>query len=216
MAESETHRAMKAIVKRELEGERYAVVEEPPYPPSRISWTAYRPDLLGYRSEGGMEEVVLVECETRPSMRRLGAKNHASAWFQSHLSSQGSMRRILAVPQGKLGGVDMRARGGWEVWVIGPSSPLERFPATGGDCRPAALSGGDVSQNRKSKLVIYIGRATKMIARPARKRMDSRNGRGAGKALAPRTSPRAGWWRVEPGTPGLHEGHAEGEPGRRQ
>ena len=131
MAESESHRSMKAIVKKELERERYEVVEEPPYSPGRVSWTSYRPDLLGYRSENGKEEVVLVECETRPSIKKLEAKNSASAWFQQRLQGQGSVRRILAVPRGSLGAVNMRARGVWEVWVIGSSSSLERFPALG-------------------------------------------------------------------------------------
>ena len=126
--ESETHRSMKAVVRKELERERYAVVEEPSYPPDGVTWTSYRPDLLGYRSEGGKEELVLVECETRPNMRRLKAKNSASAWLQPRLPGQGSVRRILAVPHGKLGTVDMRVRKTWEVWVIGSSSSV-RFPA---------------------------------------------------------------------------------------
>ncbi|MDE1857472.1 MAG: hypothetical protein KGI26_00180 [Thaumarchaeota archaeon] len=129
MAESETHRSMKSVVRRELELEGYRVVEEPPYPPGRVSWTSYRPDLLGYRSEGGREEVVLVECETHPNMRRLEAKNSRSAWFQPQVLGQGSMRRVLAVPQGKLKAVDMRVRSVWEVWVIGSSASLEKYPS---------------------------------------------------------------------------------------
>ena len=129
MAESQAHKSMKAIVRRELERERYAIIEEPLIPPQGVAWTSYRPDLLAYRAEDGTEEMVLVECETHPSMRKLEAKNVGSAWFQSHLSSEGSLRRILAVPQGRLRAVDMRVRGAWEVWVIGSSSPLGRFPA---------------------------------------------------------------------------------------
>ena len=131
--ESEVHRSMKAIVRKELEREHYVVIEEPPIPPKRVYWTSYRPDLLGYRSANGTEELVLVECETRPNMRRLEAKNARNAWFQPHLSGQGSLRRILAVPRGKLGAVDMEVRRKWEVWVIGSSAPMERFPALGPD-----------------------------------------------------------------------------------
>jgi hypothetical protein len=120
---------MKAIVKHDLEQERYAVVEEPLYPPrEKVCWSSYRPDLMGYRSEGGREELVLVECETHPSMRRIGAKNHSSVWFQPYLYRQGSVRRILAVPQGRLRGVDMKIRGTWEVWVLGPNSAMEKLP----------------------------------------------------------------------------------------
>ncbi|MGD1055613.1 MAG: hypothetical protein ABR867_05995 [Nitrososphaerales archaeon] len=127
VAESSVHRSMKAIVRAELERERYAIVEEPLFPHSqKASWTSYRPDLLGYRSERGTEELILVECETRPSMRRFGSKNHSSVWFQPYLFSRGSVRRILAVPQGKLRRVDMRLRDKWEIWVLGATGPLEK------------------------------------------------------------------------------------------
>jgi hypothetical protein len=122
------HRSMKAIVRHELENEHYAVIEEPVLPPGeKVAWDSYRPDLMGYRSEGGMEEIVLVECETHPSMKRLGAKNFSSVWFQPYLFRRGSVRRILAVPQGKLRSVDLKIREHWEVWVVGPNSPMEKF-----------------------------------------------------------------------------------------
>ncbi len=123
---------MKAIVRSELIREDYSVIEEPLFPPGdRVSWSAYRPDLLGYRSGGGIEELVLVECETRPNMRRLLSKQYRTVSFQTYLFRRGSLRKILAVPQGKLGSVDMKIRDEWEVWVVGSSSPLERFARVG-------------------------------------------------------------------------------------
>jgi len=133
VAESTRHRTMKAIVRSELEGDRYSVVEEPLFPPrGKAHWESYRPDLLGYRSEGGSEEMVLVECETRPSMRRFRSKNYSSVWFQPYLFRKGAIRRILAVPQGKLGAVDMSIRRGWEVWVVGPHTALEKLDSLAG------------------------------------------------------------------------------------
>ncbi|MDA4125474.1 MAG: hypothetical protein OK438_08555 [Thaumarchaeota archaeon] len=132
MAESSVHRSMKAIVRGELEHQHYAVVEEPLFPPrKKVSWSSYRPDLLGYRSEGGTEELVLVECETHPNMKRFGLKNHSSVWFQPYLFRNGSVRRILAVPRGKLKAVDMQLRGHWEIWVIGQKSTMEKLGASG-------------------------------------------------------------------------------------
>jgi len=120
---------MKAIVRQELEQERYAVVEEPLYPPrEKVSWSSYRPDLMGYRSEDGTEQLVLVECETHPNMRRLGTKNFSSVWFQPYLFRKGSVRRILAVPQGKLRSVDMSIRDEWEIWVVGSNAAMEKYP----------------------------------------------------------------------------------------
>ena len=130
MAESRIHRSMKAVVRQELEHERYAVVEEPLSPPGeKVTWTSYRPDLLGYRSEGGTEELVLVECETHPNMKRLGEKNAFSVSFQPYLFGHGSVRRILAVPRGKLRSVDLRIRDRWEVWVVGVASAIDKYPA---------------------------------------------------------------------------------------
>jgi len=111
---------MKAVVRHELEREEYAVVEEPLFPPvDWVSWSTYRPDLLAYRESGTGEELAIVECETRPSMKRFRSKNYASLWFQPRLLRQGSIRRILAVPRGKLGAVDLRLRREWEIWVLG-------------------------------------------------------------------------------------------------
>ncbi len=130
MAESAVHRSMKAIVKEELEAERFAVVEEPLFPPGdKVTWSSYRPDLLAYRSEDGDEELVIVECETHPNMRRLGLKNYSSVWFQPYLFTKGSVRRILAVPQGKLSSVDMKIRNEWDVWIVGANSAMTRYPA---------------------------------------------------------------------------------------
>ena len=125
---------MKEIVRRELRSEGYVTLEEPPFPPSRrIRWSAYRPDLLGFRRVDATEEIALVECETHPNMRRFRAKNYSSVWFQPTVLSLGAVRKILAVPRGKLRAVDRRVMGEWEVWVLGPGRVDERL-----DGRPAS------------------------------------------------------------------------------
>jgi hypothetical protein len=123
---------MKEIVRGELTNESYRVVEEPLFPPAAwISWSTYRPDLLGYRLHGQTEELVIVECETHPNMNRFRSKNFSSLSFQSSIFSEGRIRRILAVPQGKLSAVDLGLRRGWEVWVLGRSKPLQKVPRLG-------------------------------------------------------------------------------------
>ena len=129
MVESQVHRSMKAVVRQELERERYVVVEEPLSPPGeKVTWTSYRPDLLGYRSENETEELVLVECETHPNMKRLREKKASSVSLQPPLFRHGSVRRILAVPRGKLGSVDLRVRDSWEVWVVGAVATIDKYP----------------------------------------------------------------------------------------
>lgn len=107
--------------------------EEPLFPPDdRLSWTAYRPDLLGHRREEGKEEFVIAECETHPSMKRFLAKNFSSMWFQPFLFQTGSIRRVLAIPQGKLGAVDLELRSEWEIWVLGRQRPIVKIGRIGG------------------------------------------------------------------------------------
>lgn len=130
MAESGLHRSMKRIVRSELESDSYRVVEEPLYPPADwIHWESYRPDLLGLRSDDTSECLVIAECETHPSMRRFSAKNYRSLCFEPSVLRNGSIRRVLAVPHGKLSALDMSLRHGWEVWVIGQSRPTLKIPA---------------------------------------------------------------------------------------
>ena len=132
MAESPLHRSMKGIVRADLEREHYGVVEEPFFPPtSRISWSTYRPDLLGYRLEKQAEELVIVECETNPNMGRFRSKNFSSLSFQPSVFSAGRIRRILAVPQGRLHMVDLGLRSDWEIWMLGHSQPTQKLPRLG-------------------------------------------------------------------------------------
>ncbi len=130
--ESSKHRRMKNIVREQLEGEGFRVVEEPLFPlVDWISWSAYRPDLLGYREKGEREEVAVVECETHPSAKRFASKNYSSLWFQPTILKEGSIRRILAVPAGKLRSLDLGLRKSWEIWVIGQARPLEMIATIG-------------------------------------------------------------------------------------
>jgi hypothetical protein len=130
VAESDLHRSMKSMVRRDLEVQDYRVVEEPLHPPvDWIHWEAYRPDLLGHRSDDRSEQVVIAECETHPNMLRFAAKNYSSLWFEPSVTCEGSIRRILAVPRGRLSGVDLGLRRGWEIWILGSTGPMLKIPS---------------------------------------------------------------------------------------
>jgi hypothetical protein len=119
---------MKGMVRADLECEHYQVVEEPLSPPAKwISWSTYRPDLLGYRLEKKTEELVIVECETHPNMNRFRSKNFSSLSFQPSEFRTGLIRRILAIPQGRLHGVDLGLRSEWEIWMLGRNRPVEKL-----------------------------------------------------------------------------------------
>ncbi len=128
MGESGLHRRMKEGVSRELAEEGYAVLFEPSYAPSRfLSWASYRPDLFGIRSSAGRQEYAFVECETRPSGRRLASKNFRSVDVQTRLNSDLSLRLILVVPRGTLASVDSSVRRSWEMWIYDETG-FQRFP----------------------------------------------------------------------------------------
>jgi hypothetical protein len=125
MAESSTHVRMKSMVREELEAEDFDVVEEPNFSTSkRVHWSCYRPDLLAYRGHESGEELAVVECETRPSMKRFTSKNFASFWFQPYLFEIARVRWILAIPQGSLHSINLELREQWEIWILGQNRPL--------------------------------------------------------------------------------------------
>ncbi len=118
MSESTLHRTMKAAVAFELQKEGYGVIEEPLWTPNRfVSWESYRPDLLGLVHSDGKEEYALVECETLPGMKRILAKNIWRVELQSKIDRQPGLRRILVIPRGKLGALDLKLRRSCEIWV---------------------------------------------------------------------------------------------------
>ncbi len=119
---------MKESVSRELAGEGYAVFFEPSYAPSRfLSWAFYRPDLFGIRASAERQEYAFVECETRPSGRRLASKNFTSVDVQTRLNSELSLRMILVVPRGTLARIDSSVRRSWEMWIY-EEGCFQRFP----------------------------------------------------------------------------------------
>jgi hypothetical protein len=119
---------MKQSVWRALVGEGYFVFFEPPYAPSRfLSWASYRPDLFGVRGSGARQDYAFVECETRPSGRRLASKNFRSVEVQTRLNADLHLRRILVVPRGTLASVDSSVRLSWETWIYDEGA-FQRFP----------------------------------------------------------------------------------------
>ncbi len=119
MAESDLHRRLKESVSRELQKEGYSIFEEPIFSPSpSVGWCRYRPDLFGAKTNQEGEDFVLVECETRPSTKKLISKNFQGVWLQTHISHANHMRRILAIPPGTLRGLDLRVRREWEIWIV--------------------------------------------------------------------------------------------------
>jgi hypothetical protein len=79
------------------------------------------------RAGAGRQEYALVECETRPSGRRLASKNFRSVDVQTRLDSELSLRMILVVPRGTLARLDSSVRRLWETWIY-DGGGFQRFP----------------------------------------------------------------------------------------
>ncbi len=120
VSESGLHLMMKSSAAEELEKENYLVFEEPLFPPGReVRWHSYRPDLFGVRASIESKEYAFVECETRPNIHRLLRKRYDTICIQTDLQRRSSVRRILAIPRGKLTAMDLSVRHDWEVWIVG-------------------------------------------------------------------------------------------------
>lgn len=121
--ESELHRKMKESVRGALIQEGYKVYLEPQFDPSSfLTWEFYRPDMLGVRVADGKQKYAIVECETRPSGRRLATKNYRSLRAQTRLNSELQLRRILVIPRGTLARLDPSVRLSWETWIFAEGS----------------------------------------------------------------------------------------------
>ena len=128
VAESSLHRSLKSRVTEELVHDGYNVFREPLFPPtSLMAWSRYRPDLLAVRAREGREDFVMVECETRPSTRRMNSKNFRSVQLQSKIHLKSNLKRILVVPRGKLNALDSKLRLLWEIWLASDTG-FQKFP----------------------------------------------------------------------------------------
>jgi hypothetical protein len=121
--ESRLHELLKDAALAELEREGYYLYVEPSDPPSwRLNWSLYRPDIAGTLADEVEFWFVLVECETKPSIRRIRrkiSKIRNSLTFQNRLNETYLFRLLLVIPAGMLERVncsDIRLR--WEIWIV--------------------------------------------------------------------------------------------------
>ena len=121
MGESDLHRIMKAAAALELSSQGYSICLEPLWPPHGISWESYRPDVFGIRRTASRQDFALVECETRPSTRKLLHKNYGTIELQDRLDLDSTLRRVIVIPRGTLDRLATSIRFSWETWIFGGS-----------------------------------------------------------------------------------------------
>ncbi|UCE10720.1 MAG: hypothetical protein JSW61_01955 [Candidatus Thorarchaeota archaeon] len=113
---------MKSTVSHELAEEGYIIHLEPWNPPlERLTWSCYRPDILGVKDREFRLKVALAECETNPSISRIRNKNTQvrRIVLQALLGETCELRLILAIPCGMLSRANHTPiRRLWEIWAI--------------------------------------------------------------------------------------------------
>jgi len=121
--ESDLHELLKETVLDELGREGYETYVEPSDPPlERLMWSYYRPDILGVICEETVLNVVLVECETNPNVRRVktkASKIGCTFTVQKRLNENNLLRLLLVIPAGVLHKVNHQViRSLWEIWLV--------------------------------------------------------------------------------------------------
>lgn len=114
---------MKQIVARELQNQNYTTYYEPlesPYP--NLWWDSYRPDILATKYCKNNLNVVVVECETKPNMKRVlrkTAKIKKNLSLQKRLYENSVILPLLVIPSFNLIKILCSiVRNFWEIWII--------------------------------------------------------------------------------------------------
>lgn len=131
-SESEFHLRMKLAASSRLSEEGFVTFLEPPFSPEGLlSWSRYRPDVLGMKRSGNGLSCCFVECETNPSPLRLGRKRVSSVNFQSQLFEYSNIGFVLMIPEGQLRRVsDPSIRRSWNIWTYGRAGGrIREYPA---------------------------------------------------------------------------------------
>ncbi len=123
MTESDLHKLLKAAATRVLMQQGFTIYLEPEWSPLELlAWARYRPDILAARRTGEGNDYALVECETKPRLRRILAKNTQSITVQATLGGSTKVSKVLVIPAGTLKALDMKIRKDWTIWIVSPRS----------------------------------------------------------------------------------------------
>ena len=121
--EGSFHKLLKERVANELQKQNYSIYYEPLESPlERLWWDFYRPDILALRNLSCSLKVVLVECETKPNLKRLLKKTQKIQHYliiQKMLNEKVSITPLLVIPPFNLSKIiSCKVRKFWEIWII--------------------------------------------------------------------------------------------------
>ena len=121
--EGRLHKSLKYSVAKELASQNYIIYYEPLESPfSHLWWHSYRPDILATLSDGFNQQIVLVECETKPNRKRVlkkTAKIKKNLSLQNRLHENTSILPLLIIPPKYLyRTMCSTIQGFWEIWIV--------------------------------------------------------------------------------------------------
>ncbi|MEJ2127074.1 MAG: hypothetical protein P8X84_06195 [Candidatus Bathyarchaeota archaeon] len=123
MTEGNFHKLLKQIIAKELEKQKFTTYEEPlesPY--NNLWWRSYRPDVLATKNIETSFEVVLVECETKPTKKRILEKMTTiqnNLFLQKRLFQNVHFIPLLVIPSFSLAKILCEeVRNFWEIWIV--------------------------------------------------------------------------------------------------
>ena len=121
--EGSFHKLMKQTVVDELEKQNYTTFQEPSESPyDQLWWHSYIPDILATKNLENHLKVILVECETQPSKKRIFQKMTTiqnNLELQKRLWENTQFLRLLVIPPFNLTRILCSpVRSFWELWII--------------------------------------------------------------------------------------------------
>ena len=128
--EGRLHKSLKYTVAKELQNQNYTIYYEPLESPfNHLWWHSYRPDILATLSNDFNQQIVLVECETKPNRKRVlnkTAKIKKNLQLQKRLHENTSILPLLIIPPKCLyRTMCSKIQGFWEIWIVNQSGKIK-------------------------------------------------------------------------------------------
>jgi len=121
--EGNLHKLHKLAVAEELQKQSFEIHYEPwESPLNLLWWQSYKPDILAIKQNTSSKKIVLVECETKPSRKRVLTKTkqiEKNLTVQKQLFENTMILPLLVIPPNNLQKIMFSPiRKFWEIWII--------------------------------------------------------------------------------------------------
>jgi hypothetical protein len=138
--EGTLHKLHKQAVAEELQKKNYGIHFEPwESPLDLVWWRSYKPDILAVKQSNSSQRIILVECETKPNLKRVLSKTkqiQKNLEVQKQLFENTLILPLLVIPPNNLQKMLFSTiRKFWEIWIISQEGQIKhkipRVPASG-------------------------------------------------------------------------------------